>query len=61
MPTAVNDESLRISDAERALLTDVLRSLRGLRYGSILLTVHDGRLVEIQKTERIPGKRGDSN
>ena len=28
-------------------------SLRGLRYGSVTLIMHEGRLVEIQKTEKI--------
>ena len=42
-----------LTPEERALLEDVLRALDGMRYGSILLTVHDGRLVEVQKTERI--------
>jgi hypothetical protein len=45
------EKSLSLS--ERELLNEVLRALRGLRYGSIVLTVHEGRLVEIQKTERI--------
>jgi len=26
--------------------------LGGLRYGQILLTVHDGRVVQIEKTEK---------
>ena len=38
---------------ETALLRDVILALRNLRYGSVNLTVHDGRLVEIQKVERI--------
>jgi hypothetical protein len=49
MPETEKDLSLN----ERELLNEVLRALRGLRYGSIVLTVHEGRLVEIQKTERI--------
>ncbi len=50
--TAVNVDST-FSPAERELLADVVRALRGLRYGTVTLTVHEGRLVEIQKTERI--------
>jgi hypothetical protein len=42
-----------LSSDERELLGEILKTLRGMRYGSIVLTVHDGRLVEIQKTERI--------
>ena len=42
-----------ISSEERELMSEILRALRSMRYGSVVLTVHDGRLVEIQKTERI--------
>jgi hypothetical protein len=38
---------------ELALLRNVIHALRNLRYGSVNLTVHDGRLVEIQKIEKI--------
>ena len=51
----VNMETLEkgISADERGLLREVIRALRSLRYGSVNLTVHDGRLVEIQKIEKI--------
>jgi hypothetical protein len=42
-----------LSATEVELLREVIRSLRSVRYGSVNLTVHDGRLVEIQKLERI--------
>jgi hypothetical protein len=42
-----------LSPDELALLRDVIVALRSLRYGSVNLTVHDGRLVEIQKVEKI--------
>ncbi len=45
------EQDLRPNEAE--LLREMLRAIRSLRYGSVVLTVHDGRLVEIQKTERI--------
>lgn len=41
------------SKDELALLGKVIHALRDLRYGSVNLTVHDGRLVEIQKIEKI--------
>jgi hypothetical protein len=43
----------KLSTSERELLREVLRALREIRYGSVILTVHDGHLVEIQKNERI--------
>jgi hypothetical protein len=40
-------------DHERLAHDEVLRALRDVRYGTVQLTIHDGRVVEIQKTERI--------
>ena len=45
-----------LSQEERDLVNELVRSLRTIRFGSISLTVHDGRLVEIQKTEKIRRK-----
>jgi hypothetical protein len=45
-----------LSEQERELLHELVRGLRAIRYGSISLTVHDGRLVEIHKTEKIRRK-----
>jgi hypothetical protein len=45
-----------LSEGERELLHELVRGLRAIRYGSISLTVHDGRLVEIHKTEKIRRK-----
>jgi hypothetical protein len=42
-----------LSTTERELLREVALALRGIRYGSVVLTVHDGRIVELNKTERI--------
>lgn len=30
----------------------VLDSIKGLEYGSVLIIVHDGRIVQIERTER---------
>jgi len=42
-----------LSAGERDLLRDVVLALRSIRYGSVVLTVHDGHIVELNKTERI--------
>lgn len=42
-----------LSPNERQLLEEVLHALRRIRFGSVMLTVHDGRVVEIHKTEKI--------
>jgi hypothetical protein len=44
-------EDLTAGEAE--LLHEVTLALRTIRYGSVVLTVHDGRIVELNKTERI--------
>ncbi|GBF73279.1 hypothetical protein PA598K_01564 [Paenibacillus sp. 598K] len=30
----------------------ILSQVSGLEYGSVLITVHDGRIVQIERTER---------
>jgi hypothetical protein len=40
-------------ESERELLAELVHALRTIRYGSIVLTVHDGQLVEINKSVRI--------
>jgi len=45
-----------LSEDERKLLHELVEALRTIRYGSLLLTVHDGEIVEIQKTEKIRSK-----
>ena len=52
-PTTFEDA---LTQEERELLWQLIEALRSLRYGSLLLTVHDGQLVEIQKTEKIRAK-----
>jgi hypothetical protein len=47
---------LDLSREERDLIQDLLEALRTIRYGSIALTIHDGKLIEIQKTEKIRRK-----
>jgi hypothetical protein len=54
MSTAASqDWQQDLSASERELLREVAFALRGIRYGSVVLTVHDGRIVELNKTERI--------
>ncbi len=51
-------EEKDLSESERELLREMIRALRSIRFGSVVLTVHDGRLVEINRSERI--RRGSS-
>ena len=48
-----------LSQEERELVNELVRALRTIRFGAIALTVHDGRLVEIQKTEKIRRKTSE--
>jgi hypothetical protein len=48
-----NAPETSLSANELEILRDLVRALRSLRYGSVILTMHDGHLVEIQKTEKI--------
>lgn len=47
------DWQQELSASERELLREVALALRSIRYGSVVLTIHDGRIVELNKTERI--------
>jgi hypothetical protein len=35
------------------LLREIAAALRGLRYGSIELVVHDGRVVQLERHEKV--------
>ena len=37
---------------EHTWIEIIKEKLSGLRYGQILLTVHDGRIVQIERTEK---------
>ena len=45
-----------LSEEERPLLHELIRGLRTIRYVSIFLAVHNGRLVEIHQPEKIRRK-----
>lgn len=47
------DWQSELSPSERELLREVALALRNIRYGSVVLTIHEGRVVELNKTERI--------
>ena len=36
-----------------ALLQELRRALRSIRYGTIELVIHDGRVVQLERTEKI--------
>ena len=42
---------------EKELLRELVQALRTIRYGSIVLIIHEGRVVEVNKTVRIRTSR----
>ena len=41
------------SERDERILRELIHTLRAIRYGSVVLTVHNGQVMEIQKTEKI--------
>jgi hypothetical protein len=50
--TFSGDGNVESETATAAVLANVAEALARLRYGAIQLVVHDGRLVQIEVTER---------
>jgi hypothetical protein len=55
-----NDDAAGIAELHAAVgrfgrdaVRELINGLRTIRYGSILLTLHEGQLVEISKTVRV--------
>ncbi len=36
----------------------LVEALNGLRYGTVLVTIHDGRIVQIERTEKLRFDQG---
>jgi hypothetical protein len=51
MQTNTDDFTTRNAQDER-IAEKVIATLRGLRYGSVTLTVHDARIVQIERLEK---------
>jgi len=51
--TPLMDWEQELSTSERELLRELVTAIRRIRYGSVVVTIHDGRIVEVNKTERI--------
>jgi len=48
-------------DPDTRLAERILAALRGLRYGSVEIVVHDGRVVQFEKRERVRFDRHDDH
>jgi hypothetical protein len=51
--TALLNLDPELSANEREMLREAVLAVRQIRYGSVVVTIHDGRIVEVNKTERI--------
>jgi len=43
----------QLNECERQLLLEIIHAMRTIKYGNIVLTMHDGRFVELSKTIRL--------
>jgi hypothetical protein len=50
---SAQDWEQRLTQPERELLKEVVLATREIRFGSIVVTIHEGRIVEVSKTERL--------
>jgi hypothetical protein len=50
---SAKDWEQKLTEPERELLKEVVLATREIRYGSIVLTIHEGRIVEVSRTERV--------
>lgn len=49
-----------VPDHESAAVGRVREALRGLRYGEVRLVVHDGSVVQVERTEKLRFVSSDS-
>ncbi len=53
-PTRLDHQlGLDLIEPERALVRELILAVRSIPYGTIVLTMHDSRLVEISKTVKL--------
>lgn len=50
--TSVIEFEDHLTEAEVELLHQVVKTIQGLRYGSVVVTVHDGHIVGFQHNEK---------
>ena len=50
--TSIIEFEDQFTEAEVELLRQVVKTVQGLRYGSVTITVHDGQIVEFQRIEK---------
>jgi hypothetical protein len=51
--SSVTELEAALSESGPEIIRELIHGLKTIRYGSIALTLHDGRLVELNKTVKI--------
>ena len=48
-----------VENKDKALMSQIMSAIRGIKHGHILMTIHDSEVVQIDKTEkeRVPRPR----
>jgi hypothetical protein len=57
----MNADVHRLDETEFKLAERIVQALRGLRYGSVEIVVHDGRVVQFERRERVRFDRGEES
>ncbi len=42
-----------LDNHEKKLLFNILKAIKSLQYGSVEITIHDSKVVQIDKTEKV--------
>jgi len=50
---SINEQKPQEQADEKRLVAEVLNALRGLRFGSIEITVHEGKVTFIERKEKV--------
>lgn len=63
MPTTITDANFPANNATPDWIALVREKVEGLRFGVVQLVVHDGRVTQIERTEktRLPAARESSS
>jgi hypothetical protein len=56
---SMNTNVHRLDETEIKLAERIAQALRGLRYGSVEIVVHDGRVVQFERRERVRFERAE--
>jgi hypothetical protein len=60
MDTPLQHSNELADEAQRLLTQKILRALQEIRYGSVEITIHDSRIVQIERKEKIRIDRDSS-